>query len=305
MTLNDLCEQNNIVDIDSYLRYRKSKPSYIYHYTSTQGFLNIFEHANIRLTNCNCLNDKKEFVYLIELISNYDFKNYVFKNVIKEIGQTMGEKRNYYIKGNEDSQSPKYYILSCSLEDDLLPMWIYYSKNGGYYGYSLKFRTDRLIKNLSKTNNGKLLYGTVIYNKERQIRIIKQIVESVFKGYGISGEDILNKNYSEADYIQASLEVIEALSYIRIFFKDTNFRNELEYRFAILNSSDADNFSIDDKGFIRNFIEKSICDPFPISGITMSPSMEFLNNFISIQNYMKSRNMRPIIIKKSKLNMRF
>lgn len=305
MTFNDLCEQNKIIDIDEFLHTRKAKPDYVYHYTSTYGFLSIFEHNNIRLTNCNCLNDKKEYVYLIELILNYDFKNYVFGNVIKEIGKTMDEKRNCYINRTDNSQSSKYYILSCALEDDLLPMWIYYSKNGGYYGYSLKFRTNRLVKNLSQNNNGKLLYGTVIYNKEKQIRIIKQIVESVFKGYGINEEDIINKNYSEVNYIQASLEVIETLSYIRIFFKDTNFKNELEYRFAILNSSDKDNFSIDDKGFIRNFIEKSICDPFPISGITMSPSMEFLNNVISIQYFMKSKNMRPIIIKKSKLNMRF
>ena len=166
---------------DFELQYGDS-PSHIYHYTSPAGAEGVIENNTLCFTDRNYLNDYSERMYTLDLcLENLndltragDFRNYIRKSL---------EERKNNPNGDE------FYIYQCSfsINKASLCLWNYYTKNNGIKGYNLKFNREKVeddtIRPEISNKMGKLpLYsGSVIYHKDEQLIILKNIINKFGK----------------------------------------------------------------------------------------------------------------------------
>ncbi len=132
--------------------------------------------------------------------------------------------RSYKIKkGN-------YYVFSASKDDDSLPMWCYYSKNGNYYGYAIKLDINRISAGLNE-EDGNFLYGRVVYDREKQINILINKAVEIKERYDCQ---IVETEDEEPYLDNMQSEYFEFIQIIRMFFKRSEFKDEKEIRIALL-----------------------------------------------------------------------
>lgn len=269
----------NIINVDkSY--FNKNRINICNHYTSTEALISMISNKTLRFTHCEFLNDIEEYNYIFDLLEDgelkessvYDFIKMSIENVGKDNANLMylvssGSRGKYKIKYGD------YYVFSASVYDDSLPMWCYYSKDGNYYGYSIKFDINKIAISL-KNENGVFLYGRVIYDRKEQVQIIKNKAEEIIKKLN----DDLKTAESDEPYIDnAQDEFFEFIQSIRIFFKRSGFRHENEIRIVLL-TNQSDNLKVGynaTNGVIRPYIECKFIEGLPIKGIKMSPSIDF------------------------------
>lgn len=104
-----------------------------------------------------------------------------------------GDFRNYIRKSLEERKNnpngDEFYIYQCSfsINKASLCLWNYYTKNNGIKGYNLKFNREKVeddtIRPEISNKMGKLpLYsGSVIYHKDEQLIILKNIINKFGK----------------------------------------------------------------------------------------------------------------------------
>lgn len=205
------------------------KVKQIYHYTSPEAARSILTNGKLRLTDRYYLNDYSEGKYAVQLcLDNIDtlVKNdKKFKKVLKE----ELEKRKDFIQRDD------FYVyqISFSRKRDSLCMWNYYTKGQGIQGYCFQFSFDN-AKNVgsqilkprfpSEDKALKIYAGKVIYDKKRQLEIVKKLVD-YFLEFEREGKD------SES-FIAAYL--VDKIIHQGIFFKKECFSVEEEYRLAII-----------------------------------------------------------------------
>lgn len=269
-----------IINVDKEYFNSKRGINICYHYTSTEALISIISSNSLRFTHCGFLNDIEEYNYIFNLLEDEELKNcdtYDFiKRIIEEAGKdnknliylSKNKNRNFYNVNRGD-----YFVFSTSSNDDSLPMWSYYSKNGNYYGYSIKLDISKIASEL-KNENGDFLYGRVIYDRKEQVQIIKAKTEEIIKRL----DSQLGKNDNDDMCIdEAQNDLFSFIQMIRIFFKRSGFQHENEVRIALLtNPSDTLKVGYNSiNGLIRPYIEYYFENHLPIKGIKMSPSIEF------------------------------
>ena len=75
---------------------------------------------------------------------------------------------------NEFTNKLEYFTTSFSTESDNLTLWNNYAKGKNYTGYNIGFDKNKLVEEM--TNNDYLpIFGSVIYDKNKQIKIIHAI----------------------------------------------------------------------------------------------------------------------------------
>ena len=115
-------------------------------------------------------------------------------------------------------------------------MWNNYAKGKNYTGYNIGFDKKKLITEM--TDNDYLpIYGSVIYDKQKQIKII----HAIFKKWNMLFERALKcKKNNKVKLFDILFELIDVLSIVSIFFKNPQFSNEHEYRIVIVNAFGTD-----------------------------------------------------------------
>ena len=304
--------------------FNKSGNNIFYHYTSTDALISIISNSKLRFTNCLFLNDMEEYNYILDLINceyakrdddksllvyeltknlfDYYFNYDKYKNVNEIIAYYMisfqNERKFHIEKGG-------YYVLSGSLKQDLLPLWVYYSKNDRYDGYSIKMNVSSIASSF-KNLEGEFLYGRIIYDKQEQLKIIDDFVEELFLKY-----DIKNLDDQQSDDLQN--EFFDYIQLIRLFFKRDGFSNEREFRVAI-NTNGTKNEKNKNLGFnhsngvIKPYIEYYFEDGLPIEEIMLSPSIEEKlgkEGVRTLLNYYNRTKYKDVNINKSSLQLRF
>ncbi|MBE7712476.1 MAG: DUF2971 domain-containing protein [Cyanobacteria bacterium SIG26] len=207
----------------------------IYHYTKPEKLLNILEHGALRFSNALYLNDKEEIAYSYRLIVTLidEYQHELNPNLFAKVKNHFTNKYRHIINGNNDFVNKlEYFTTSFSTESDNLTLWNNYAKGKNYTGYNIGFDKKKLVSEM--TENGYLpIYGSVIYDKKKQIKII----HAIFKKWNMQFERALkNKKTTEVKLFDILFELIDVLSIVSIFFKNPQFENEKEYRIVIVNA---------------------------------------------------------------------
>ncbi|MBR6301896.1 DUF2971 domain-containing protein [bacterium] len=213
----------------------------IYHYTKPEKLLNILSGGTIRFSNVLYLNDKEEVAYSYKLIVHMidEFKDLELNpDLFEKIKTHFSNRYKYIVDGSNDFENKlEYYTTSFSTDSDSLTLWNNYAKGKSYTGYNIGFDKKKLISEM--TANGYLpIYGSVIYDKQKQIKII----HAIFKKWNMLFERASkSKKNNKVKLFDIMFELIDILSIVSIFFKNPQFKNECEYRIVMVNPFGAEN----------------------------------------------------------------
>lgn len=296
----------------------KNGSNIFYHYTSADALKSIIIGSSLRFTNCLFLNDVEEYNYILKLIEEEfgNKKDSVSKGIIELMNVIYGDKTkidrytgdkniDYYLSPRVGSgrfynlKKGEYYVLSGTIKEDYLPMWIYYS---GYLGYSIRMDIKEIIRSF-KYKPGEILYGKIIYDRKKQVDIITEYSSGLLDIFYNS-----EKNDSDIDNLQGNF--YEFLQKTRLFFKRDGFKNEKEFRIVILvNREDIDkaDFFVSN-GIFKPYIELKFEEGLPIKEIMMSPSIDEQLGVIGLKTLLNDVNhqkYKDVFIKKSELQLRY
>lgn len=211
----------------------------IYHYTKPEKLLNILSGGTLRFSNALYLNDKEEIAYsyrlIVKLIDEIPELN---PDLFGKIKTHFSNKYKHIVDGENDFRNKlEYFTTSFSTESDNLTLWNNYAKGKNYTGYNIGFDKKKLIDEM--TGNKYLpVFGSVIYDKQKQIKII----HAIFKKWNMLFNRALKcKKTNEVKLFDILFELIDVLSIVSIFFKNPQFKNEHEYRIVIVNAFGVEN----------------------------------------------------------------
>jgi len=210
----------------------------IYHYTKPEKLLNIISNKTLRLSNVLYLNDKAEVSYTYRLIvdlinENQELNDELFKKVI----ENFTNKYKNIVDGNNELYLQEYYTISFSTERDNLILWNNYSKEKTYTGYNLGFDIDDIMCDIYKKQYNAIC-GCIIYDENKQETIIKSILKHWNKKYERALNATGYKKQARINRLNDILfELIDILSLVSVFFKNSKFKDEKEYRIVIVNHS--------------------------------------------------------------------
>lgn len=211
----------------------------IYHYTKPEKLLNILSGGTLRFSNALYLNDKEEIAYsyrlIVKLIDEIPELN---PDLFGKIKTHFSNKYKHIVDGENDFRNKlEYFTTSFSTESDNLTLWNNYAKGKNYTGYNIGFDKKKLIDEMTE-NKYLPVFGSVIYDKQKQIKII----HAIFKKWNMLFNRALKcKKTNEVKLFDILFELIDVLSIVSIFFKNPQFKNEHEYRIVIVNSFGVEN----------------------------------------------------------------
>lgn len=212
---------------------------YIYHYTSQLGLDGIFGNQQLWANEIYKQNDKSEGVYVLELLKdNIDSlcSDIKIKEAILKEAERLSPK---LVDDFYNSEKYRSFIISFSTESDELALWNYYTKDQDSVGYNIKFEVNALVSHLytlkrkEEEDNSVRLYfdsikckhGKVLYDPEKQLGILKQIILD------------FSKYYTKVDDTWVYL-MVDKILWVGTFFKSPYFKHEYEYRFAFFTKTD-------------------------------------------------------------------
>lgn len=211
----------------------------IYHYTKPEKLLNILSGGTLRFSNALYLNDKEEIAYsyrlIVKLIDEIPELN---PDLFGKIKTHFSNKYKHIVDGENDFRNKlEYFTTSFSTESDNLTLWNNYAKGKNYTGYNIGFDKKKLIDEMTE-NKYLPVFGSVIYDKQKQIKII----HAIFKKWNkLFNRALKCKKTNEVKLFDILFELIDVLSIVSIFFKNPQFKNEHEYRIVIVNAFGVEN----------------------------------------------------------------
>lgn len=211
----------------------------IYHYTKPEKLLNILSGGTLRFSNALYLNDKEEIAYsyrlIVRLIDEIPELN---PDLFGKIKTHFSNKYKHIVDGENDFRNKlEYFTTSFSTESDNLTLWNNYAKGKSYTGYNIGFDKRKLIAEMTE-NNYLPIFGSVIYDKQKQVKII----HAIFKKWNMLFNRALKcKKTNEVKLFDILFELIDVLSIVSIFFKNPQFKNEHEYRIVMVNAFGTEN----------------------------------------------------------------
>lgn len=214
-----------------------------YHYTSPEGLKGILETRTLFFTDCEYLNDTSERLNINKTLDKfwYNERKYYdreFYNLIKNIRLTNYTDSGFsYLDNDFDSNTKcRYFVLSCSNDDDSLNMWKYYSKGNEYNGYCISLFGPALTDEwIDRETSVAIEEGDVVYFEDEKIKRIRTTVEKLYELWCL-----YQRNQNIDDKI-----ISEFRSWIQmasLFFKDDHFFGEEEYRYVAIVPEDRLNY---------------------------------------------------------------
>lgn len=247
----------------------------IYHYTKPEKLLNILASGTIRFSNALYLNDKEEIAYSYKLIVDLiDENRDLNQDLFGKIRNHFSNKYKHIVDGYDDLVNKlEYFTTSFSTESDNLTLWNNYAKGKNYTGYNIGFDKNKLVEEMDK-NNYLPIYGSVIYDKSKQVKII----HAIFKKWNMLFERALRcKQNNEVKLFDILFELIDVLSIVSIFFKNPQFKNEHEYRIVVVNAFGTTNskptFVVEKNGLFVPYLEYNFSKE-SVKSVNIGPTLE-------------------------------
>ena len=191
-----------------------------------------------------------------------------------KIRNHFSNKYKHIVDGYDDLVNKlEYFTTSFSTESDNLTLWNNYAKGKNYTGYNIGFDKNKLVEEMDK-NNYLPIYGSVIYDKSKQVKII----HAIFKKWNMLFERALRcKQNNEVKLFDILFELIDVLSIVSIFFKNPQFKNEHEYRIVVVNAFGAPNskptFVVEKNGLFVPYLEYNFSKE-SVKSVNIGPTLE-------------------------------
>lgn len=279
----------------------------IYHYTSLEGLMGILTSKEVWMTNSNFLNDISELTYFKTLTE--EAKNSFEKKLLSKYSNEEINKNNLFILFNElfdeavvkrfedPTENFEVYVMSLTENKDSLTLWGNYAKGKGY---NICFNTKTLVSEVDKIGAGYVVYGNVIYDRERQLQTLSDTLVKTF-------ELIINKDFEIQELKKHLLSYFNSLiiSY-SIFFKNNSFAPEEEFRIAFTTYDNVDVLFRTNGEVIIPYITMKF-EKSDIKGIVIGPknNSDIAEN--GVKTYLKKSNynLEEILVKKSEVPLRY
>lgn len=217
----------------------------LYHYTSPEGLKGILRNENLtfRFTRTDCLNDTTEGSNIIDyyqdvcqkLLAEEEIDNSFFRSIVGISPRSKlmffhspeyCEESNVMLYSGHSYSEYVSYVFCFSEEDDSLPMWNYYLKNGNYQGYNLGFNVPKL-KERFHYRPGSLTYVSefviVEYEEFEKDDILKDFIRALFS--------FIHQDDEQLSTIK--MAIANELFKWRYSFKSQYFSHEKEVRVLI------------------------------------------------------------------------
>lgn len=250
------------------IRIRPRPPEILYHYTSLEKMISIFEspEKKLRAGHYSQMNDWAEVLLGLKKI-----KEHIRLCGFKEKREI--EKLNASVRKIKEKKS-SCFIFSLTEKKDLLSQWRAYTSSEG--GVCLGFLSDNLA-NLAETNNLSLVPCSYT-NEDRKIDL-KNIFEVAKFRASTEGQKIISEQEKrDKDFIKYLLSfknaeysaeyTMEDLVEVATTVKDYGFFEEQEWRLVSWNNTQMEE-KISPRG--KRFIEFDFCPEKWIVDIVISP----------------------------------
>lgn len=315
-----------------------SDNTYVYHYTSPEAFLSIIQNNSIRFSDVRYMNDKSEAIFVVKRLIEFSEKRKEDYPYFCDALNALLKLNNYDAIKNLTTDQIQFvefpglrfekqrnFIFCTSTESDSLNMWNYYASGGKYSGYNIGLSVQDFLKSFdtdsdSVTDGFIVYHGRVLYKEKEQMNAIEELAKEIEKP--IHYNETLQAIHRRAIVIRHFIEIRG------LFFKDSSFSSENEYRFLLSiadkriphNEEDAQKYigkynkQICEDFCIRNgvivpFLKVTI-PPNCIGRITMSPMTEYaiakssIKELLEIQQ-IKRTNNTEVPVYKSRIPIRF
>lgn len=277
----DIQERLETIDIDT-----NKTPSELIHYTDSAGLLGIINSSSLWASHAQYLNDESEISYshdLIEDIKNSILAKYPGNNTDELHTNKIFKLRDFAMRLSYKSMAPKpqndVYLTSFCETEDVLSQWRSYSNIGN--GYAIGFKTKKL-----KKLNAKFKLRKVIYSREKQLQLLKKVIEIYINSFieRMNDEQAFEDEMASAYVKDLEIRLLEYSTY----FKHPSFKEEKEWRMVFIqdqeHSSDEVNFRSSDRGIIPYLVLKNVngnlesqIHNLPISKIVIGPTVPSQN----------------------------
>ncbi len=189
----------------------------LYHYTSWDAFLKIWQNASLWMSEIGWQNDKQEYRHGIGLINLHTQKHYQTL-----IAERYGVEGQYPELATTDTSRPAVYTFSLSAKPDLLSQWRGYCPGGGV---CFAFRPEILCWLIKKY---RLLLAPCQYHEPGQQTVLDTFIFSG-KTPGEHANELPVKTYD--DFENYFLHEISLRGNVYVpFLKDVAFHEEAEWR---------------------------------------------------------------------------
>ena len=285
----------------------------LYHYTSTDAFLNIVRPEGITLwaSRIDCMNDRMEWLHAIKIYENVCNQLLKEKEISEDFYQAICDvkptsEQLFFQKTGGDiisahQEKCRRFICCFSKEQDSLPMWNYYSKSNARSGYNIGFINAEIIDS-KKSYADPYVYHTykVIYDDSTKFNIIRARIK-----------ELGNLVHTQEEIGIAADEISCLLLEWAITFKCSDFAYENEVRLLVdvpLSEIEKRVKYRTNNGLIIPYVE--ICFPHnvlsyvKIGPLSCLPDDEVLQKGI-VNELLSSRGYRNVYISNSKVPIRF
>lgn len=211
------------------LRSGLESPNQLHHYTDSAGFNGIVTNASFRATHIGYLNDGNEYVKTIATFLNALDAALKDKKYPKECEAMLFELHSQLVSTTPQS-FPPLFVICFTKSRNSLNQWRAYSRGDG--GFSIGVDTTQINDGVNNgTKTAELL--PVIYNDAQLHEFIDDYLSWLFVSYPkhltMRGE--IPEEKFQNDWIGA-VRLITSL--LGTMFKDEEFKEEAEFRIAIL-----------------------------------------------------------------------
>lgn len=294
----------------------KSYNGTLYHYTSSAGLLGILQSQKIWGTEASYLNDAQEVKYGLDLI-NCTLKEFLHddRNWAKNLFEVA-------IKTIEERDNQEIYVACFCEKGDLLSQWKGYSRFGD--GYAIGFPTSQLSKYQRKSPYFHIKFLPVIYDKNRQVEIVKtechyilEYVETILNDFS-SSKDFEPKQFQDRLLTTAGQCLGDYLIYESIRFKAKAFEEEHEWRAVYVSTPPLNDWEEMEKhlkfrvagSHIVPYVELDVAPSaqkevwfLSISEIIVGPKIDFLKAVRSIEMICKQKKCELPSIRPSNITL--
>lgn len=209
----------------------------IFHYTALKNIepilLNSQNKIVLRASQFDCLNDISEGTIVeqcyYEVCNNLKNDGRISEKLYNLLSSIKPSPNETFII-SQDGKLKKHrgeyttYILSFSKNNDILPMWNYYSKGDMFEGINLGVNTEKILSNFPQSfADGKahVSVNSVVYLPEEQKQIIKEFLLNIIKNY--------DEQFNDSVRAIVSMK----LTSWKMLFKKEYFSHEQEVRIIV------------------------------------------------------------------------
>ncbi len=210
-------------------------PETIYHYTSASGLRGILSSGVLYFTDSQFLNDRSERKNFYQLLEDRLKKwNPELREVLeyRYFSKESPLLRSLDMADPTNEGASRCFVLSCSQEQDSLPMWSYYARGVRAAGYNIHFNVKALVLQMQQhplvrrvNCQPQIFCGRVIYETEEKVRGLEGLLGQIFQRWKNSdSEQSRQQLLGQADL---------AFEKMSLFYKAQAFAHEKEIRIVI------------------------------------------------------------------------